>query len=77
MTPFQARLAFRTAATIVGAGVLTLALASEPEAIDCKPSAESTHPMYVSRHLQALVLHEHVQTLSAPQAEAVTGQELG
>jgi hypothetical protein len=77
MASFQARLALRTAATLVGAGVLTWALASEPEANDCKPSPESTHPTYVSRHLQALVLHEHIQTLSAPQAEAVTGQELG
>lgn len=77
MTPFQARLALRTAATIVGAGVLTWALASEPEAIDCKPSPESTHPTYVSRP-QALALHEHDrQSLWAPRAEAIAGQEFG
>jgi hypothetical protein len=56
MASFQSQLALRSLTTIVGASIVAVVLASEPEAIECKPSTAATH----LTHLEALMIQHDV-----------------
>ena len=63
MVSFQTQLALRTAATILVASVLVVALPTKAESADCKPSASAAH----LTHLETLIVRHNVrEAMSLP-----------
>ena len=57
MVSFQIQLALRTAATILVASVLVVALPTKAESADCKPSASAAH----LTHLETLMVRHNIR----------------
>jgi hypothetical protein len=63
MVSFQIQLALRTAATMLVASVLVVALPTKAESADCKPSASAAH----LTHLETLIVRHNVrEAMSLP-----------